>query len=423
MIGRNHPFWCGYAQTFKLKFSDVFDYGNSPVRFNGHTLTFEESKALADAMDPHIERLNHLADSIVDPFEPWTNANSKYLDKTSLADWLASLKCPTGAAKKGRAALEQQLVADNGRSAEQQSLLGVLAMIKGHGVDRYWTDTEVYRCIGGNAQLAQKFRDALGEEVVHTGIKVTAISGKNGIVSVELAHTTEQDEDKDLEPEPNSRTPKAPKDKKIKPVRADEVILAIPPSVWHLIHFKNLDLRARLKQAPRLGVNTKNIFALKSRFWQNFSSSPTLTDSNGLADMTWETSEDIESAKIKKNNKRPDFTFVAFSGAIHSQDLVDLASDEAREAALLKQLRKVYPGIDTQITNSKFVNWPRKLFTQGSYYFPAPTEVSALGPLLENRLFRLAPFRRGTDLLRFHGLHGRRTQFRLPSRPSPRRPR
>jgi hypothetical protein len=36
-------------------------------------------------MDPHIERLNHLADSIVDPFEPWTNANSAWLDKTSLA--------------------------------------------------------------------------------------------------------------------------------------------------------------------------------------------------------------------------------------------------------------------------------------------------------------------------------------------------
>lgn len=181
LIGRNHPLWCGYAQNFKLKFSDVFDYGNSPVRFNGHTLTFEESKALADAMDPHIERLNHLADSIVDPYEPWTNANSAWLDKTSLADWLGSLKCPTEWSKKGRAALEQQLVADNGRSAGEQSLLGVLAMIKGHGVDRYWTDTEVYRCIGGNAQLAQRFRDELGEDVVHTGIKVTAVSKKKAL--------------------------------------------------------------------------------------------------------------------------------------------------------------------------------------------------------------------------------------------------
>jgi monoamine oxidase len=377
LIGRNHPLWCGYAQTFNLKFSDVLDYGNSPVRFNGRTFTFEESKALADAMDPHIERLNHLADSIVDPFEPWTNANSAWLDKTSLAAWLASLKCPTEDSENGRAAVAQQLVADNGRSAEQQSLLGVLAMIKGHGVDRYWTDTEVYRCIGGNAQLAERFRDELGNEVVHTGIKVTAISQENGVVSVELAHTTEQDEKKDFEAGSNSRTPKTQKGKKLEAVQADEVILAIPPSVWHLIHFKDPDLRAKLKQAPRLGVNTKNLFALKSRFWQNFSSSPTLTDSNGPADMTWETSEDIK--KVKFNNQ-PDFALVGFSGASHSQKLVNRASDQARKAALLKQLRSVYPGIDTQITNSKFMNWPRKLFTQGSYYFPAPNEVSAWGP-------------------------------------------
>ena len=129
-----------------------------------------------------------------------------------------------------------------------------------------------------------------------------------------------------------------------------------------------------------LGVNTKNLFALKSRFWQNFASSPTLTDNNGPADNTWETSEDIENIKIKKINQQPDFTLVAFSGAGHSQTLVDFTSDQAREAALLKQLRSVYPGIETQITNSKLIDWPRKLFTQGSYYFPGPKEVSAWGP-------------------------------------------
>jgi len=377
LIGRNHPLWCGYARTFNLKFSDVPDYGNSPVRFNGRTLTFEESRSLADAMDPHIERLNHLADSIVDPFEPWTNANSAWLDKTSLADWLASLRCPTKDSKNGRDAVAQQLVADNGRSADQQSLLGVLAMIKGHGVDRYWTDTEVYRCIGGNAQLARRFQDELGSRIVHTGIKVTAISEENGVVSVELAYTTNQDLKDDLEKNPHSRKPKSQKRKKLELVQADEVVLAVPPSVWHLIHFKNPDLRTKLRQPPRLGVNTKNLFALKSRFWQDFASSPTLTDSNGPADMTWETTEDVEKVKI---NKKPDFALVAFSGARHSQDLVDLASDQARETALQTQLMSVYPGIDQQIVKSEFMNWPHKLFTQGSYYFPAPKEVTSWGP-------------------------------------------
>ena len=393
LIGRNHPLWCGYAQTFNLKFSDVFDYGNSPVRFNGRTLTFEESKALADAMDPHIERLNHLADSIVDPFEPWTNANSAWLDKTSLAAWLTSLKCPTKISEKGRAAVAQQLVADNGRSAEQQSLLGVLAMIKGHGVDRYWTDTEVYRCIGGNAQLAERFRDELGAGIVHTGIKVTAISEENGAVSVELAHTTEQDEEKDLETEPNSRRTKTRKGKTLEPVQAHEVVLAIPPSVWHLIQFKNPDLRAKLRPAPRLGVNTKNLFAVRTRFWQNFASSPTLTDSDGPADMTWETTEDVDKVKI---NKQPDFDLVAFSGASHSQKLLNLPSDQVRQSTLRKQLRSIYPGIDAQITNSKFMNWPRKLFTQGSYYFPAPKEVTTWGPFWKTGYF---------DWLHFAGEH------------------
>jgi hypothetical protein len=97
---------------------------------------------------------------------------------------------------------------------------------------------------------------------------------------VELAHTTEQDEEKDLETEPNSRRTKTRKGKTLEPVQADEVVLAIPPSVWHLIHFKNPDLRAKLRPAPRLGVNTKSLFALKSRFWQNFS--PTVLRKNSI---------------------------------------------------------------------------------------------------------------------------------------------
>lgn len=381
LIGRNHPLWCGYAHAFGLKFSDVSDYGNSPVRFKGHTLSYEESTAVADAMEPHMERLNRLADSIVDPFEPWTNPNAAWLDRTSLAGWLNSLRCRTKGSKDGRDAVKEQLVSDNGRLAHRQSLLGVLAMIKGHGVDRYWTDTELFRCVGGNEQLAERFRDHLGLKIVHTGTKVTAISEENGVVTVELAHTTEEDEEKDLEGASDSRKRKAGNRKQIKPVQPDDVILAVPPSVWHMIDFRNPDLRKKVRRAPHLGVNTKNLFSLKSRFWQNFGSSPTLTDSRGPADMTWETTEDLKvRAGRFKINKHPDFALVAFSGATHARELVNRRSDAARENALRKQLTTVYPGIDAQIADSKFMNWPSKCFTQGSYYFPAPREVTAWGP-------------------------------------------
>jgi monoamine oxidase len=380
LIGRNHPLWCGYAQSFGLKFSDVFDYGNSPIRFNGRTLSFEDAQALADAMEPHMERLNHLADSIVDPFEPWTNANSAWLDRTSLASWLNSLRCTTKKSREGRDAVEQQLVADNGRTARRQSLLGVLAMIKGHGVDRYWTDTEVYRCIDGNAQLADRFQDALGDDV-RTGIKVTAIGKKGGRPSLELAYTTGQDERDDLETGLRWRRSSRRRRGRLAPIQADDVILAVPPSVWHLIQFDNRDLRSKLRDAPALGVNTKNLFSLKSRLWQSFSSSPNLADSDGPADMTWETTEDTHHPRRKTNpNKKPNYAFVAFSGAGHSEELVDLPTDRDRKAVLLEQLRRVYPRISSQIIDSKFMNWPRKHFTQGSYYFPAPREVREWGP-------------------------------------------
>jgi monoamine oxidase len=51
LIGSNHPLWCGYAKGFHLEFSDAKDYGNSPVRLHGRTLTFEESKKLIDEME------------------------------------------------------------------------------------------------------------------------------------------------------------------------------------------------------------------------------------------------------------------------------------------------------------------------------------------------------------------------------------
>ena len=52
------------------------------------------------------------------------------------------------------------LEADNGTPSMEQSLLGILAMVKGGGLDRYWTETEVYRCHDGNQRLAEKFREA-----------------------------------------------------------------------------------------------------------------------------------------------------------------------------------------------------------------------------------------------------------------------
>ena len=46
------------------------------------------------------------------------------------------------------------MTADNGVRTAWQSYLGNMAMIKGGGVEKFWTETEVFRCRGGHQQLA-----------------------------------------------------------------------------------------------------------------------------------------------------------------------------------------------------------------------------------------------------------------------------
>ena len=60
------------------------------------------------------------------------------------------------------------MTADNGVVTEWQSYLGNLAMVKGGGLEKYWTDSEVYRCKGGNQQLATKLVAAIGAPRVLT---------------------------------------------------------------------------------------------------------------------------------------------------------------------------------------------------------------------------------------------------------------
>lgn len=129
---------------FDLKFSDVKEYKNSPYRMNGHTLSYEESSKLMDELDTELKSLSDLAETIVDAFEPWAKPDASRLDNMTITDWLAPRKCT----KKCKEAIELLLGADNGIPANEQSLLGVPCNDQRRGLDRYWTDSELYRCEG-----------------------------------------------------------------------------------------------------------------------------------------------------------------------------------------------------------------------------------------------------------------------------------
>jgi monoamine oxidase len=239
--------------------------------------------------------------------------------------------------------------ADNGVPVEQQSLLGVLAMVKGGGLDRYWTDTELFRCQSGNQSLAEHFERQLNERkhTVITGTPVRQLRPAGGGIEIHLDNQGKE------------------------PDRADDVICAVPPSVWHTIDVSAFpELAGKLSSPPRMGSNVKNLMRFEKRFWEAFASSPTLS-ADGPVDLTWETTEE---------EKGGDFVLVAFSGAVDAVECAGWSASE-RDKKYLDAMQAPYPGISHEIRDQRFKNWPEDQWTRGSYYFPRPREVTAWGPL------------------------------------------
>jgi monoamine oxidase len=344
LIGSTHPLWNSYKHRFGLAFSNVLDYGNSPFHLDGVTLTADESKHLTDEMEEQFKLLTNLAASIVDPFEPWTNRNAYALDKISLGEWISKTKC----SNRCRHAISIMLAADNGIPTSQQSLLAVLAMVKGGGLDRYWTDTELFRCQGGNQTLAERFARSLNDkkEIVHTNAPVKALVSAGSKISLKIDGRGED--------------------------QADDVILTIPPSVWDTINFDSFpELAKKLARPPKMGANVKYLMEFKTRFWQEFASSPTLSE-DGPVDLTWETTED-------DHNNDKDVVMVAFSGSSDAEQCAAW-SDAARKENYILALKEPYPGIGDQLQATKFMNWPNEKWTMASYYFPRLNEVTSWGP-------------------------------------------
>jgi monoamine oxidase len=344
LIGSNHRLWLRYRHHFGLKFTPVMDYANSPVRFGSRTLSFEETKKLSHQMQVLLTHLNRVAKQIKNPFEPWTARNAAALDARSLESWLRHVR----GTRLAKLAVAEQLAADNGVAADCQSFLGVLAMVKGGGLQRYWDDTEVYRCEGGNQQLAECFQAALNRRRrrVFTCSPVREIAWSNGVARVTIQRKRKHE------------------------VReAEDVILTVPPSVWRRISFADETLRQRLHSPPQMGTNVKYLMRLRRRFWQAFASSPTLTE-DGPVDITWETTESDEVG---------DYGFVAFSGACDAEKCVKWRK-RTRRAKYVKALKAPYPGIAGEIEGSRFMNWPKATWTRASYYFPKMKEVGSWGP-------------------------------------------
>jgi monoamine oxidase len=344
LIGSNHPAWVGYAKQFNLTFLDVSEEDlEAPIVLNGKRLSSDASEALWEEMEKAFNTI--VADAAkVDADEPWTAPDAAALDLRTLGSWISGLD----ASPLGKEGLRTMMTADNGVLTEWQSYLGNLAMVKGGGLDKYWTESEVYRCKGGNQQLAAKLAAGIGLSRVMLRTPVRGVEVSDRGVKVTLA---------------TGRI-----------LEADHAILAVPPSVWNKIAIDPV-LPANL--APQMGTNVKCLIGVSGPFWRKADLGPeALTD--GAVNETWHGTDGQTGAGD---------ALVAFSGGPSAD--VCRGWGAQRIENYLTELGRIYHGIRPGYTRARFMDWPGDPWTKASYSFPAPGQVTAQGPTLRGGIGRL----------------------------------
>ena len=343
LIGSNHPLWLSYADQFHLGFSDVLESGEAPIVIGTKPLKPRTESKLLSEMNKAFSFISAHAKRIIDPYAPWTDPQAAVLDQDNVHDFVMRTKWPPMC----KQAILQQLESDNGVPAKSQSLLGLLSMVKGGGMERYWLDTEVYRCKKGTQALSYMFAAIL--EKLNSSVKynsaITKIEvGRDGVQLSSRNHAN-------LSP-------------------FDDVVLAIPPSTWSKIpDWSPQELRDFVAEPPQMGKNIKGLVAFDTRFWKGQHLGPSAT-LNTTVDQTWETTE---------NHPKPQFGLVAFSGAQHAESLSALDEPTA-QTAIVGGLEQVYKNTAKKVRNFKFMNWPREEWALASYSFPKSGDVTRWGP-------------------------------------------
>jgi len=347
LIGSNHAIWLQYKERFKLSFHDITEEdAEAPIVLNGKRLSAAESDRLWEEMSEALRGLDADAATIPDPFAPWQAPGASAFDRRSLADWIAGLDA-SDLCKRG---IDTQMVADNGVVTGWQSCLGNLAMIKGGGVEKYWTETEVFRCAGGSDQLARHIARAIGDARIHRRQPVTAIDASDRGVVVTTGTGRHE---------------------------ADYAVLAVPPLTWNRIAFTP---RLHVAGTPQMGSNVKFLMSVRDQYWKRAGLAPdSLTE--GPVHLTWHTTQ---------HQKVSGAGVVAFSGGPAADACRGWTAAERTER-YLTALAPIYRGLRGSFERARFMDWPSDPWVKGSYSFPAPGEVTTLGPQLQqplaNRVF------------------------------------
>jgi monoamine oxidase len=340
LIGSNHRLWAAYAKKFGLEFLEVPENDAEwPVVIDGKLLSEAEALPLWEGLDDILEAIGADAGPILAD-TPWDSPDAKRLDMIAVPDKVMPVDAPDIAKR----AIIADFVSETGVPSERQSYLALLAAVKGGSLEKYWTETQVYHCKGGNQRLAQKLAAEIGAERILLNMPVSSVKIAGERVTVTCADG--------------------------KSFSADDAILSAPPSVWDQISF-DPPLPEELR--PQMGHNVKYLISLKNRFWLMDNISPESL-SNGNVQATWE-------ATAGQEGDAP-ACMVAFSGG-PSADAMSALPPDQRDAAYAAELRQRYQKFDEAFVAGRFMDWPAVPWTRASYSFAAPGEVTTMGPILQ----------------------------------------
>lgn len=353
LIGGNHLLWAAYAKKFGLELLQVPDTSADwPVVIDGKLLSDSQAETLWDGLDDILAAIGDDAGPVLDD-TPWDSPNAKTLDLMTIPDKVMSVDAPEIA----KTAIIADFVSETGVPSDKQSYLALLAAVKGGSMEKYWTETEVYHCKGGNQQLAQKLAAEIGADRILLNLPTSAVAVEADRVVVTCA---------------GGRT-----------FTGDDVILTVPPSVWDNISFDPL-LPTVLR--PQMGHNVKYLISLKNRFWLKDNLSPESL-SNGNVQATWELTAGQEGDGRAG--------LLAYSGGPGADAMRAIPASQ-RDAAYAEELKQRYPNYAEAFVASRFMDWPAVPWTKASYSFAAPGEVTTMGPILYNGI---------GDRLHFAGEH------------------
>ncbi len=335
LIGLQHTAWIEYAATFGLDLRELEDDGAGPVQLDGRILTAGEQEALFEDLDAFLPGIDAAA-APVDADRPWLTPGAVELDARPVDRALEALP---GAARARRAAAVL-LETDMGAPAAEQSWLGLLAQVKGGGLEAYWRDSESLRCVGGNGSLARRLAEGIGEGRIRLSLPAVSVEQRERDLLVTLRDRTR--------------------------IECDRVIVAVAPSVLGRIDFRPAlpDVLGR----AGMGRVVKFLAALSGPFWLDSGRSPNFA-SDGPVGVTWHGTSGQGGGAAG---------LVAFSGGRGADSCRAFGAAE-RVRRYLAALAPAYPGLNDAFTESLFMDWPADPWTQGGYSCAAPGEMARIG--------------------------------------------